>query len=239
MSGRTVRAETRSRAKDDFKKVMAAIDKVRRWEKRWVTVGETSLRIFKWVPIIDPRDEEKSRVLDGPMERQTEREKRPRGAGLKHNPALLMMDLNDENSNQSSFSEASPAKGDSSGSPSPSPERSRAPSPNTAPPVGRAEEPQPPTLGQEPPPTSPLQDSSLLSEHSQDPPLLFKEDSLPETPAHKDSSVGLEPPAGDSSNSSSSSSSSNSSSRVSQDPSEDHSCPAPPLKRFCTEENQS
>ncbi|XP_041094789.1 B-cell CLL/lymphoma 7 protein family member C-like [Polyodon spathula] len=191
MSGRTVRAETRSRAKDDFKKFMAVIDKVRRWEKRWVTVGETSLRIFKWVPIIDPTDEEKSRVLDGPMERQTEREKRPRGAGLKHNPALLIMDLNDENSNQSSFSEASPAKGDSSGSPSPSPERSRAPSPNTAPPVGRAEEPQPPTLGQEPPPTSPLQDSSLLSEHSQDPPLLFKEDSLPETPAHKDSSVGL------------------------------------------------
>ena len=31
MSGRSVRAETRSRAKDDFKKVMAAIERVRRW----------------------------------------------------------------------------------------------------------------------------------------------------------------------------------------------------------------
>uniref|UniRef100_A0A8D1U4C7 BAF chromatin remodeling complex subunit BCL7C n=1 Tax=Sus scrofa TaxID=9823 RepID=A0A8D1U4C7_PIG len=31
MAGRTVRAETRSRAKDDIKKVMATIEKVRRW----------------------------------------------------------------------------------------------------------------------------------------------------------------------------------------------------------------
>ncbi|XP_026527249.1 B-cell CLL/lymphoma 7 protein family member B [Notechis scutatus] len=31
MSGRSVRAETRSRAKDDIKKVMAAIERVRKW----------------------------------------------------------------------------------------------------------------------------------------------------------------------------------------------------------------
>ncbi|KAF0757507.1 B-cell CLL/lymphoma 7 protein family member A, partial [Aphis craccivora] len=61
MMSRSVRAETRSRAKDDIKRVMQVVDKVRRWEKKWVTIGETTMKIYKWVPIISNEQKKKSK----------------------------------------------------------------------------------------------------------------------------------------------------------------------------------
>ncbi|XP_015115045.1 B-cell CLL/lymphoma 7 protein family member B [Diachasma alloeum] len=63
MMSRSVRAETRSRAKDDIKRVMQVVDKVRHWEKKWVTIGETTMKIYKWVPISTLEQKKKSKSL--------------------------------------------------------------------------------------------------------------------------------------------------------------------------------
>ncbi|XP_016993262.2 B-cell CLL/lymphoma 7 protein family member A [Drosophila takahashii] len=62
---RSVRAETRSRAKDDIKRVMQAVDKVRHWEKKWVTISDTTMKIYKWVPIASA-SEKKSKLEASP-----------------------------------------------------------------------------------------------------------------------------------------------------------------------------
>jgi len=158
MSGRSGRAETRSRAKDDIKKVLAAIEKVRKWEKKWVTVGDTSLRIFKWVPVTETKQIYRTKSTGGEV-------RGLKDVVLENTNSLL--DFADENSNQSFLSDVYQPKMDNSSSSS---------SQHVSPPHTslRAEDSQPPMLGQE------TVDESVSSrrEGTDEPPTLIKEDLL-------------------------------------------------------------
>ncbi|XP_071766027.1 B-cell CLL/lymphoma 7 protein family member B-A isoform X2 [Centroberyx gerrardi] len=176
MSGRSARAETRSRAKDDMKKVMAAIERVRRWEKKWVTVGDTSLKIFKWVPVVDTKEKNK-KVLDG-----TARELNNFNSPPSEN---TLLDFHDETSNQSSLSDTYQPKVDSSSNSSPQPSEPVSPLNTTQ---YRTDNSQPPTLGQET-----LEEPSLPCELPDEPPMLIKEDLVPITVQEQEDFCGAPP----------------------------------------------
>ncbi|KAI2659712.1 B-cell CLL/lymphoma 7 protein family member B-A [Labeo rohita] len=185
MSGRSVRAETRSRAKDDIKKVMAAIERVRRWEKKWVTVGDTSLRIFKWVPVVDTKEKDKSKVSVGA---EMQRKNFPTEE-TSDNSCSVLLDFQDDNSNQSSLSDSYQHKvaADSSNNSSPQPSEPVSPAPQSL--DYRTDDPQPPTLGQA------IMEEPLLqsSEIADEPPTLIKEDLLPLTAQEDEDSCGAPP----------------------------------------------
>ncbi|XP_039361176.1 B-cell CLL/lymphoma 7 protein family member A isoform X1 [Mauremys mutica] len=129
MSGRSVRAETRSRAKDDIKRVMAAIEKVRKWEKKWVTVGDTSLRIYKWVPVTEPKVDDISKFFTKKNKNKKKGKDEKCGSEVttpENSSSPGMMDMHDDNSNQSSIADASPIKQENSSNSSPAPEQNSA-----------------------------------------------------------------------------------------------------------------
>ncbi|XP_045859647.1 LOW QUALITY PROTEIN: B-cell CLL/lymphoma 7 protein family member C-like [Meles meles] len=89
--------QDQSLAKDDIKKLMATIEKVRGWKKGWVTAGNTSY-MFKCVPVVDPQGGGATKVRW--QDRETLGPER-QGRGTRHQgDGLILLDLNDENSNQ-------------------------------------------------------------------------------------------------------------------------------------------
>merc|ERR1711990_1157754 len=65
MTLRTTRAGTRSIAREEIKRVKKSLEKVRRWEKKWVVLEESGLKVFRWVP--KPREEREETEKVSPL----------------------------------------------------------------------------------------------------------------------------------------------------------------------------
>nr|XP_019950500.1 PREDICTED: B-cell CLL/lymphoma 7 protein family member B isoform X2 [Paralichthys olivaceus] len=130
-------------------------------EKKWVTVGDTSLRIFKWVPVTETKQIYRTKSTGGEVVRGL------KDVVLENTNSLL--DFTDENSNQSFLSDVYQPKMDNSSSTS----SSQQVSPPHASSL-RAEDSQPPMLGQESV-DEPVHPGQELAD---EPPTLTKEDLL-------------------------------------------------------------
>ena len=83
-----------------------------------MTVGDTSLRIYKWVPVTEPKVDDKNKnKKKGKDEKYGSEVTTP-----KNSSSMGMMDMHDDNSNQSSIADASPVKQENSSNFSPAPE---------------------------------------------------------------------------------------------------------------------
>lgn len=72
---RSIRAETRSRHKDEIKRAMHSVGKVRRWEKKWVTIADTTMQVLKWIPLRpDEQPTHQERQQQEPQESQEQQE---------------------------------------------------------------------------------------------------------------------------------------------------------------------
>lgn len=67
MTLRTTRAGTRNLVKEEIKRVKKQLEKVRKWEKKWVVLGDGGLRVYRWVPKKGSESDEQEQQKTSPL----------------------------------------------------------------------------------------------------------------------------------------------------------------------------